>query len=375
MSALPAAGALAAVSLAAALAFSLYGRRYRSDDDETAALSRIRRALRVGLPVVYVVALVAMVGAGWLDAVDAAVAALPGGESAVGGAVTVVVGLSTPAAAVAAGYFGVFPAVRELREVEVSAATVAARLARYVAGLAGVFALVVLAVALAGDSLASGAGFAAAVAVLLGIVWAGSPWLVRLLQSTREPTAEERDRLGRLCDETGLDPRTVRVLEVADARQAFAFVRGLPGRRHLFATDYLLDELDDGTLRAYLALQAGRSRVNHLEVRAAIVVGTALFTLGPLLGVLRVPGVADRTVALVALAAGLLGLWAGQRLVYRVDAAAAERTSREAVEAAIERYADLNDVPMGWGRLASLRRMEPPPTRRIDRLRDRAARE
>jgi len=372
---LASAEALAAVSLVAALAFFAYSRRYRGTADATAALTRLRRAFRVGLPVVYVVALFAMVGAGWLDAVDAGVGALPGGESIVGGAVTIVAGLSAPAVAVVAGYFGAFPAVRDLREVDISAATVAVRLARYAAGFAAALVVVVIGVALAGDSLASGVGFAAAVAVLLGVGWAGSPWLVRLLQSTREPTAAERDRLDRLCADAGFDPHAVWLLELADAKQAFAFVRGLPGRRHLFVSDYLLAELDDESLRAYLALQAGRARVNHLEIRLAVVVGAALVVLESLFGLFEVPGVATEWIALAGLAVGALGLWAGRRLVYRADDYAVARTNREAVEAAIERFADLNDAPMEWGRLTALRRMEPSLTSRIDRLRDRAARE
>ncbi|MFC7140806.1 hypothetical protein ACFQMA_13360 [Halosimplex aquaticum] len=73
------------------------------------------------------------------------------------------------------------------------------------------------------------------------------------------------------------------------------------------------------------------------------------------------------------LAAAVVGLWTGERLVYRADAYAAGRTDRETVEAAIRRFADLNDAPMEWGRFAALRRMEPPLARRIDRLRDRAS--
>lgn len=372
---LASAGALATVSLVAAVAFSLYSRRLRGAADATAALVRLRRAFRFGLPVVYVVALVAMVAAGWFDAVDAAIGAIPGGVSVVGGAVALAAGLTAPAVAVFAGYFGAFPAARELREAEVSAATVAVRLARYAAGIAAILVAAVLALSLAGDSLASGAGFATAVTVLLGIGWVGSPWLVRLLQSTREPTAAERERLDRLCADAGFDPHAVRVLDIADAKQAFAFVRGLPGRRHLFVSDYLLDELDDDALRAYLALRAGRSRVYHLEGRLAVVVATVQAVLGPLFGLVEVPGVDGGTVALAGLAAGVAALWAGRRLVYRADDYAADRTDRETVEATLERFAELNDAPMDRGRVAAIRRMEPSLNDRIDRLRDRAARE
>ncbi|WP_459193407.1 M48 family metalloprotease [Halosimplex sp. J119] len=365
-------GALAAVSLVAALALFAYSRRYRDAADTTAALTRIRRALRLGLPLVYVLALVAMVLMGWLDAVDAAFGALFGGESTVGGALTLVAGLAAPLVAVVAGYFGAFPAIRELRSVEASAATVAARLARYAGGMVGVLAVVVVGMSFLGEGLATSAGFFGVIGALLIAVWAGSSWLIRLSQSTRAPSDAERERLDRLCADAGLDPRNVRVLEVADAKQAFAVVRGLPGRRHLFVTDYLLNEFDDDRLRAYLALQAGRARVMHLEARLAVVVGTFALAAGLVAGVLSVPGVDDGVAALGVLVAGAVGLWAGTRLVYRADAYAAARTSRDAVEATIQRFADLNDAPMEWGRIATLRQMEPSLNRRIERLRDRS---
>lgn len=368
-------GSLSAVSLVAALVYFLYGRRLRDSPDRTAALSRIRRALRLGLPVVYVVALLAMVTAGWLDVVGAAVEATLGGESPASGAFTLVAGLAAPAVAPVAAYFGAFPAVRALREVDVSAATVAVRLGRYAAGMALLFAVVAVAASLAVDGLSTTPGFFGVVLAVALAALAGSPWAVRLVQPTRAPTDAERERLGRLCEDVGFEPRAVRVLEVADAKQAFAFVRGVTGRRHLFVADHLLAELDDDRLRAYLALRAGRARVMHLEVRLAVVVGTVALAGALLAGLVSAPGVGDGAAALLVVAGGTVGLWAGQRLVHRADADAVERTSREAVEAAIRRFADLNDAPMEWGRLTAVRRMEPPLTRRIDRLRDRAARE
>ncbi|QLH80634.1 M48 family metalloprotease [Halosimplex pelagicum] len=367
--------ALAAVSLVAALAYFLYGRRFRAAEDTTAALSRVRRAFRFGFPVTYVLALVAMAGVGWIDAADGAVEALLGDGSVVGDALTLAVVLVGPSGAVFAGYFGALPTVRDLRDVDVSAATVAARLARWTAGVVVVVTLVFVAIGTVGDGVTTAPGFVATVFGLLVLSWLGSPWLVRLLQSTRAPTEAERERLARLCEAAGLDVRKVRVLEVADAKQALALVRGLPERRHLFVSDYLLSELDDEHLRGCLALQAGRARVAHLEARATVVVGTVVFAAGPLVGVITVPGVGGGTVALVVFLAGVLALWAGRRLVYRADAYAADRTSRETVESTIRGLADLNDAPMEWGRLTALRRMEPSLNRRIDRLRDRAARE
>ena len=103
----------------------------------------MRRALRVGLPVLYLLALVSMGVAGWFALLDGAAGAVPG-NTAVAESLTLVVGLTVPVVAVLGGYLGAFPAVRALRDVEVSAATVTLRLARY---LVGVVALVTLLVA------------------------------------------------------------------------------------------------------------------------------------------------------------------------------------------------------------------------------------
>ena len=365
--------ALAGTTAVGALAFYLYGRRLRGHTDTARALARMRRALRVGLPVLYLLALVSMGVAGWFGLLDGAAGALPG-NTAVAESLTLVVGLTVPVVAVLGGYLGAFPTVRALRDVEVSAATVTLRLARYLVGVVALVTLLVAATSALGADITTGTGFLAALAVVVLVLFAGSPWLVRLLQSTRAPTDAERERLDRLCADAGLDPASVRVLRTADAKQAAAFLRGLPGRRHLFVADYLLAELDDERLRASLALQAGRARSLHLEGRTLVVAGTVGFAAALVLDVVSVPGVGDALVALGSLALGVLALWAGQRLVYRADAYAAARTSRETVEETIEAFADLNDAPMEWGRLAALRRMEPPLVRRIDRLRDRASR-
>jgi STE24 endopeptidase len=368
-------GALGAGAAIGGLVLYLYGLRVRGADDRVAALSRLRRAVRVVLVVVYGATVLALLDADWFLVVDAAAAPLVGTDTELASTVTLFLGVATPLAAVIGAYFGAFPAAQSLRGTDVSPASAALRLGRFGLALALYFtAHVVVQGALTADP-ATGLPLVAVLLLSVVAVWVSAPWLVRLTRSTRSPTDAERDRLDRLCDEAGMDPHGVRVLEGTGAKQAFALLRGPPRRRQLFVTDYLLDELDDGTLRAYLALQAERVDRKHLEARLVVAVGTAVFALGPLLGVFSVPDVSDGTVALVALAGGLLGQWAGQCLVYQADIAAVERTSREAVETAIERYADLDDAPMAWGRLTALRRMEPPLNRRIDRLRDRAARE
>ena len=367
-------GALAGSTALGAGVFYLYGRRHRDSDDATRALSRIRRAFRFGLPVVSLLALVAMAVAGWFDLLGSVADAIPGG-TAVARAVVLVVGFAAPVVAVIGGYLGAFPAVKALRDVELSAVTVTIRLARYLFGALAVVVVLVGGTVALGSDIASGAGFLATLAAVVAAIVVGSPWLIRLLQPTRAPTDDERARLDRLCRDVGLDPAGVRVLRTGDAKQATAFLRGVPGRRHLFVADYLLAELDDEHLRGCLALQAGRARSLHLEARMTVVTATLGSAAALLLDVVSVPGTSDAVGVFAAVGVGAVALWAGQRLVYRADDYAVARTDRETVEATFESFADLNDAPMDWGRLAALRRMEPPLTRRIDRLRDRASEE
>lgn len=366
--------ALAGATGVAALGYYLYGRRLRGSDDRKRSLARLRRALKLGLPVVYLLALVSMALAGWFGLLGDAASAAPGG-TAVADIVALVVGLTTPVLAVVGGYMGAFPAVRDLRDVDISAGTVALRLGRYLLGAFALAVVLVVGTTALGADATTGVGFLVVLVVVLAVIVAGAPWLVRLLQPTRTPTDEERARLDRLCRDVELDPAGVYVLRTGDAKQAMALLRGLPGRRHLFVADYLLTELDDDRLRAYLALQAGRARSLHLEARLVVTAATLGSAAALLLGVVSAPGVSDALVALAAVLVGVVALWAGQRLVYRADADAVSRTSREAVEATLEAFAELNDAPMDWGRVAAIRRMEPPLVRRIDRLRDRASRE
>jgi hypothetical protein len=372
-----AAGSVAALAGSTAVGagvFYLYGRRFRGSDDTTHALSRLRRAFRFGLPVCYLLALVAMAVAGWFELLGTIAGTIPGG-TAVADAVVLVVGLAAPVVAVIGGYLGAFPAVRALRDVDLSAVTVTIRLARYLFGLLALVVVLVGGTVALGADVASGVGFLAALLVVVLVLLVGSPWLVRLLRTTRAPTDDERERLDRLCTDAGLDPAGLRVLRTGDAKQATAVLRGVPGRRHLFVADYLLAELDDERLRAYLALQAGRARSLHLEARTGVVAASLGTAAALVLGVAAVPGVSDALVAVLAVGVGVLALWTGQRLVYRADDYAASRTGRETVEETLAAFADLNDVPMEWGTIGAIRRMEPPLVRRIDRLRDRASRE
>ncbi len=365
--------ALACFGSGVSLVYYGYGRLLARGGDRTRALARLRRALKVGLPVTYVLAVITMTATGWLEVVDAVVAWVPLGETIVGNVLALVLLLGTPALAVVVAYLGALPVVVDLRNLTVSPTRVVLLLARYVAGLVALFVVLLLALGTVVDPLLAALPpsvvvLVASVGVVVSLLGA-TPLVVRLLQPTRRPDDDERERIDALLERTGLDGVGVRILRASDANHAFAVLRGLPRRRHLFVTDYLLECADDDRLRALLALQAGRARTFHLESRLAITIATVFGVTAPFLEAL--PG-RSWLVSVAAGIVGLVALWRGRRLVYRGDAYAASRVGTDAVVDALEWQCAINDRPLTWSRRQEVARMEPSPARRIGRLRERS---
>ncbi|MFC4245778.1 hypothetical protein ACFOZ7_01960 [Natribaculum luteum] len=366
--------ALACVGSGVSLVYYGYGRLLARGGDRTRALARLRLALKVGLPVTYVLAVITMTATGWLEVVDAVVAWVPLGETIVGNVLALVLLLGTPALAVVVAYLGALPVVVDLRNLTVSPTRVVLLLARSVAGLVALFVVLLLALGAVVDPLlatlpAGVVVLVASVGMVVSLLWA-TPLVVRLLQPTRRPDDDERERIAALLERTGLDGVGVRILRASDANHAFAVLRGLPlPRRHLFVTDYLLECADDDRLRALLALQAGRARTFHLESRLTITIGLVLGVVAPTLESL--PG-RSWLVSVAAGIVGLVALWQGRRLVYRGDAYAASRVGTDAVVDALEWQCAINDRPLTWSRRQEIVRMEPSPARRIGRLRERS---
>lgn len=205
--------------------------------------------------------------------------------------------------------------------------------------------------------------------VALGFLLAttlGPIYLNVRLRDTREPTADERDRLDRLREPTGLSPdRTFVVETVGDASVDVKTV-GVPGYRVLLVTDYAVESLDDDVLVGLLAAEGGRANTYYAEFRAVAVTvvigllvstfaGFVTFDLGfPLIGV----------VALVAFAIG-------RRIQYRADALAADRVGNATVADAFQTVADLRGVEPETGSVRTLFEIQPPLGDRITRLRGR----
>ncbi|MFC4450836.1 hypothetical protein [Halorussus aquaticus] len=363
--------AVAAVALVSFASIRLYARRAAKEPPKT-AMRRIRTALAVGLSLTGLVALFALVIADALDLTESALRALSPAlaDSAVGAVLTWVPTLLGITAAVVAGYLGAFPSVREIRGLDVSAASAAGSVAKFL-GLG--FALVVVAVgtlnllpAEAVSAVLPVLGFLTLVAVVLSAL---QPRILGLLNDRREPTDEERDRIARLCETAGVSPHRVGVLELDPNSVATVVFAGFPGRRHLLVTDDLLADLDDDAAAAVVASKAGRAKRYYREAKFAVV----LVVFGPIIALATGElqratdlGVGPLALAILVLAVALP--WFGRRLVFAADDYAVERVGAETYVETLETLADEYQVSYESGRLRSLVLMRPSLGQRLDRL-------
>ena len=185
------------------------------------------------------------------------------------------------------------------------------------------------------------------------------------LRDVREPTDDDWDRLDSLREGVGPDLNRVRVIETVGDASVEVSVRGPPGYKVLFVTDYVLADLDEVTARALLAAEAGRYTVQYSEYRA----GTATAVVG--LGAASFAGLVPLTDGMLVLAASALVLFAGGRwLQYRADARAADAVGADRLANAFETIADLHGKDLktsGWGRYVEV---QPKLGDRVERLRD-----
>lgn len=205
-----------------------------------------------------------------------------------------------------------------------------------------------------------GVAVIATVAVLVGPVLAN-----RQFRSARSPTDAERDRIDSLRSWAELDVDVVYVVDTVGENSVDVAVRGPPGRRFLFVTDYVLEELDDEVAAALFAAEAGRTESYYGLVRA-VAIGIVLGVLAATFVLLIPfgPGI------VVILAIGLIAFWIGRQLQYRADRIAARRVGSELLADAFERIADINGVEPERGSWKTVFEIQPPLGDRIARLRD-----
>lgn len=264
-------------------------------------------------------------------------------------------------------YLGLFPYVREARDVEIGWASTARRFARYAAGIAAFVAAVAdLFLAASGPLPTWGAVLVTGVA-FVAVGYAVSPALIAVTQRLRRPDDGEAARIREHCDAVGLDVDRVRIIDTPDESAAQMIVRGPPGRRHLYLTDAMLRHPDD-EFRATLAVVRGLRQRRWTLLRIGALVGCA--------GVLAYGLLADDPAALfgaiVLTGASYLGLAAlCRRQMLAADRAAADRAGSETLESAFLRQMAINDSELRYGRVGRYLGAAPSSGRRIAALRGR----
>ena len=194
----------------------------------------------------------------------------------------------------------------------------------------------------------------------------------------REPIGEERARLASLRETAGLDVERV-AIETDDESTADegedgsnvgrveVGVRGPPGRRVLFVTESVLDDLDEDVAIGLLAAEAGRVETYYGEFRA-VAVAAVLAVLAAIVTV-AVPFQAGFA-SLVAV--GLAAFWVGRRVQYAADDRAADAVGAGRVADAFERVAAIRGVEPETGDWSTWFEVQPPLGDRIAALRERA---
>lgn len=187
----------------------------------------------------------------------------------------------------------------------------------------------------------------------------------RQLRRTRAPTDEELATLEGLAPEGMALPRDILVIDTVGEDSVEVAIRGPPGRRTLFVTDHVLDELEPVVARALLAGELSRTDLWYREYQVAA--ASLAIGLGSAGFLLVVPFEAGFGGMLVVAAVMLAG---GRRLQYRADARAAAIVGADALADAFETVARRHDADLSRGGWRTYFEVQPPIGDRIHRLRD-----
>lgn len=211
-------------------------------------------------------------------------------------------------------------------------------------------------------------------AVVLGVallaflgVTVGPLYVSDRFRETRHPSDQERSKLSHLREGAGLAVERVAIVQTSGEESVDVAVRGPPGRRVLFVTDYVLTGLDEEVTIGLLAAEAGRVETYYTEFRG-VAVGVVLGILATIVATL-VPFDAG---FLALLAVGFASFWVGRRVQYAADARAAEHVGADLVADAFQHVADLRGVEPETGTWRTYLEVQPPLGDRIARLRRRA---
>jgi Zn-dependent protease with chaperone function len=198
-------------------------------------------------------------------------------------------------------------------------------------------------------------GWGLAIGGMLLLV-AGLPFLIRLAFGARAlAPGPLRERLERLCRETGFRCRELLVLQTGGARLANAFIVGLAAPiRYVFFTDAIVRGMSPESLECVLAHEIAHSRRGHLKAFLAAMLGFSFLnasllemlegSLHPLAISLLIAGIA------VVFWVGIFG-WVSRRFETEADLAAAKTAPAGAggMAEALRSVAELNRIsPWAW---------------------------
>ena len=257
--------------------------------------------------------------------------------------------------------------VRDARDIDLPVSRALKTMGRYVVGVSVVLALVITPVT--ASSIASPPVLIVGV-VAIGVVFLyGSPWLLPLVRTTRQPTDEVRTRIDDLRERAALDVRDVRMLDDG-METAEVSARGPPGYRRLFLTTTFVERFDDKTAAALLAVTAAHLNRTLAEIRVGTVVAA-----GALL-VAFVTGIGPQWPTLVGAALAVLaGFWLSRRAVRAADDDAAARVGPGTLATALEQYAAVHGMEPSRRRVPNPLSANVALGDRIDRLRERGGTE
>lgn len=197
--------------------------------------------------------------------------------------------------------------------------------------------------------------------LILGLL---GPMLAQLrLRTWREPTLTDDELLESRRPPMSIDARLVIVETVGDASVEVA-IRGPPGYRVLFLSDFVIEELEPPVTKALLAGEIARARLYYREYQVLAATVAIALGLAALLGVIPFElGFGGLLVVSALLLA--IGRW----LQFRADSNAASVVGAATLADAYETIAELRDVDLSSGGWRSYLEVQPPLGDRVARLR------
>jgi STE24 endopeptidase len=361
-------GVLCGIILGAALlpfvGVRLYGRRVmRSDGDTETKVHRLRLATTVGIFPLVLVLTPVLFEAGVASIAMFVVSGLvPSVTSSEVVGLFVVMGsvMGPMALAFIAVVLGVFPYDKQLRDTTIDARSA---VKKSLAGLALMFIPLVgwfvLVTQLPASVFESNLVIVGLLAVFLGTIMALQPYLIMLLQNTRELDGPLRDRIDTFCTEQGRSLRNVYRIDGQGNKLANALVAGtIPGLNYVFITDHLIEEFPDEEIEAIVAHELGHLEHRHLWYQGGLsllvfggwILGADYIGFETLTDQFGFYGTFLPIMALMLVYLVVLRGWLAVRQEYEADAYAASLTGQQTAVRALSRLSDVNyqQKNTGW---------------------------